>query len=125
MNTLGAGASRWLSISGSVYPVGRAESTRRMRRLLGCQLARGEVFGDVTAEAVPPPQAGDAALEEGAPLFAVIGGLMLVMLMAALDATIVSTALPTIVGDLGGLQHISWVVTAYLLAQTAVMPLYG
>jgi EmrB/QacA subfamily drug resistance transporter len=52
-------------------------------------------------------------------------GLMLVMLMAALDSTIVSTALPTIVGDLGGLNHISWVVTAYLLAQTAVTPVYG
>src|SRR5262249_37987118 len=50
---------------------------------------------------------------------------MLVLLMAALDSTIVSTALPTIVGDLGGLEHISWVVTAYLLAQTAVTPLYG
>src|SRR6478672_7849598 len=62
---------------------------------------------------------------EGATLFAVIAGLMLVMLMAALDSTIVSTALPTIVGDLGGLEHISWVVTAYLLAQTVVMPLYG
>src|SRR3984885_8894708 len=50
---------------------------------------------------------------------------MLVMLMAALDQTIVSPRLPTIVGDLGGLNHISWVVTAYLLAQTAVMPVYG
>jgi EmrB/QacA subfamily drug resistance transporter len=55
----------------------------------------------------------------------VFAGLMLVLLMAALDSTIVSTALPTIVGDLGGLNHISWVVTAYLLAQTAVTPLYG
>ena len=55
----------------------------------------------------------------------VFTGLMLVMLMAALDSTIVSTALPTIVGDLGGLNHISWVVTAYLLAQTAVTPIYG
>ena len=50
---------------------------------------------------------------------------MLVMLLAALDQTIVATALPTIVGDLGGLDHISWVVTAYLLAQTVVTPLYG
>src|SRR5215211_4697959 len=41
---------------------------------------------------------------------------MLVMLLASLDQTIVSTALPTILGDLGGLEHISWVVTAYLLA---------
>src|SRR5215469_14722154 len=55
----------------------------------------------------------------------VFTGLMLVMLMAALDQTIVATALPTIVGDLGGLDHISWVVTAYLLAQTAVTPVYG
>jgi EmrB/QacA subfamily drug resistance transporter len=55
----------------------------------------------------------------------VFTGLMLVMLMAALDQTIVATALPTIVGDLGGLRHISWVVTAYLLAQTAVTPVYG
>ena len=52
-------------------------------------------------------------------------GLVLVMLLAALDSTIVSTALPTIVGDLGGFDHLSWVVTAYLLAQTIVTPLYG
>src|SRR5258705_3544206 len=55
----------------------------------------------------------------------VFSGLVLAMLLAALDSTIVATALPTIVGDLGGLNHISWVVTAYLLAQTVVTPLYG
>src|SRR4051812_40462558 len=55
----------------------------------------------------------------------VFTGLVLVMLLAALDSTIVATALPTIVGDLGGLQHISWITSAYLLAQTAVTPLYG
>src|SRR6185369_875690 len=55
----------------------------------------------------------------------VFSGLVLAMLLAALDSTIVATALPTIVGDLGGLAHISWVVTAYLLAQTIVTPLYG
>jgi EmrB/QacA subfamily drug resistance transporter len=55
----------------------------------------------------------------------IFAGLLLVMFLAALDQTIVATALPTIVGDLGGLSHISWVVTAYLLAQTAVTPLYG
>src|ERR1700759_2153612 len=47
------------------------------------------------------------------------------MLLASLDQTIVSTALPTIVRDLGGLTHLSWVVTAYLLAVTVVTPLYG
>ena len=53
------------------------------------------------------------------------GALLLVLLLASLDQTIVSTALPTIVGDLGGLSHLSWVVTAYLLASTVVGPLYG
>src|SRR5437870_6930072 len=50
---------------------------------------------------------------------------MLVLLLASLDQTIVSTALPTIVGDLGGLSHLSWVVTAYLLTATIAGPLYG
>ena len=64
--------------------------------------------------------------ETDAPRIRVIfGGLMLVLLLAALDQTIVATALPTIVGDFGGIQHISWVVSAYLLGQTAVTPLYG
>ncbi|MET8091310.1 MDR family MFS transporter [Micromonospora sp. NPDC005220] len=52
-------------------------------------------------------------------------GLMTGMLLAALDQTIVGTALPTIVGELGGINHYSWVVTAYLLASTASTPLYG
>src|ERR687887_1402903 len=55
----------------------------------------------------------------------VFAGLMLVLLLAALDNTIVATALPTIVSDLGGLEHVAWVTSAYLLAQTAVTPLYG
>ncbi|MEU7660181.1 MDR family MFS transporter [Streptomyces lincolnensis] len=54
-----------------------------------------------------------------------IGALLLGMLLAALDQTIVSTALPTIVSELGGLDHLSWVVTAYLLASTAATPLWG
>jgi EmrB/QacA subfamily drug resistance transporter len=55
----------------------------------------------------------------------IFAALMLVMLLASLDQTIVSTALPTIVGELGGLAHLSWIVTAYLLATTIVTPLYG
>jgi len=55
----------------------------------------------------------------------VFGALFLALLLAALDQTIVSTALPTIVGELGGLTHLSWVVTAYLLTSTVVGPLYG
>ena len=55
----------------------------------------------------------------------IIGALMLGMLLAALDQTIVSTALPTIVGDLRGGSHIAWVITAYLLATTVSTPLWG
>lgn len=56
---------------------------------------------------------------------AIFGALALVLLLASLDQTIVSTALPTIVRDIGGLSHLSWIVTAYLLATTIVVPLYG
>ncbi len=55
----------------------------------------------------------------------IFAALMLVLLLASLDQTIVSTALPTIVGELGGVEHLSWVVTSYLLASTVVGPLYG
>src|SRR3954464_12165723 len=61
----------------------------------------------------------------GRALVPVFAALMLGMFLAALDQTIVSTALPTIVGELGGLAHLSWVVTSYLLASTASTPLYG
>jgi EmrB/QacA subfamily drug resistance transporter len=55
----------------------------------------------------------------------VILSIALLLLLAALDQTIVSTALPTIVADLGGLDHLSWVFTAYILTSTIVAPLYG
>ncbi|MFT4245144.1 MAG: DHA2 family efflux MFS transporter permease subunit [Micrococcaceae bacterium] len=55
----------------------------------------------------------------------IISGLMIAMLLAALDNTIVGPALPTIVGDLGGLQHLTWVTTAYILATTVSTPLFG
>jgi EmrB/QacA subfamily drug resistance transporter len=78
----------------------------------------------VSAVASPPtPPAAERSAQVNLRL--VFAGLLLVMFLAALDQTIVATALPTIVGDLGGLNHISWVVTAYLLAQTVVTPLYG
>jgi EmrB/QacA subfamily drug resistance transporter len=69
--------------------------------------------------------ATDAAVREPRPVRLIFGALMLVLLLAALDQTIVATALPTIVGDLGNVSRLSWVVTAYLLASTVVGPLYG
>jgi EmrB/QacA subfamily drug resistance transporter len=58
-------------------------------------------------------------------LFVILGALLLGMFLAALDQTIVSTALPTIVGDLHGGSHLAWVVTAYLLTSTVSTPLWG
>lgn len=66
----------------------------------------------------------DAPIAHGR-MLAIFGGLMLVMALAALDQTIVATALPTIVGDLGGLDKISWIVTAYVLTSAISTPLYG
>ncbi|MFJ2023440.1 DHA2 family efflux MFS transporter permease subunit [Streptomyces sp. NPDC087897] len=71
----------------------------------------------------PPPAPGEGQSRRG--VLVAIGALLLGMLLAALDQTIVSTALPTIVSELGGLDHLSWVVTAYLLAATAATPLWG
>jgi EmrB/QacA subfamily drug resistance transporter len=62
---------------------------------------------------------------DGPNLVPIFVALALGMFLAALDQTIVSTALPTIVGDIGGLEHLSWVVTSYLVASTASTPLYG
>ena len=56
---------------------------------------------------------------------AVMIGTMLAMLLSALDQTIVATAMPRIVRDLNGLEHLSWVITAYLLASTVIVPIYG
>src|SRR3984885_2383976 len=79
----------------------------------------------------PTPRAADIAGNGALPglnrrrILLIIGALMLGMLLAALDQTIVSTALPTIVGDLKGGSHIAWIITAYLLATTVSTPLWG
>ena len=76
--------------------------------------------------AVMPPAAAspDASLAR-AEIRRIIFGLMMAMLLAALDQTIVATALPTIGRDLGDIDHLPWVVTAYLLAATSAVPIYG
>lgn len=75
------------------------------------------------------PHKHDADLQPGerthAEIMVVIGALMLAMLLAALDQTIVSTALPRIAVDLHGLEKISWVATAYLISSAIVTPIYG
>src|SRR5256885_3156830 len=70
-------------------------------------------------EATPP------SVAQGRTLSIAIFGLMLGMFLAMLDNLIVGTALPTIVGELGGLSHLSWVVTAYALATAAATPIWG
>jgi EmrB/QacA subfamily drug resistance transporter len=81
-----------------------------------------ERVGEVSVAAAPAP-----AIEKitGRRLWVILGALLLGMLLAALDQTIVSTALPTIVGDLHGGSHLAWVVTAYLLSSTVSTPLWG
>ena len=76
------------------------------------------------AQPVSRDASGPVALQ-GRQLWLVLGALMLGMLLAALDQTIVATALPTIVGELGGASNLSWIVTAYLLGSTASTPLWG
>ncbi|MFD9412868.1 DHA2 family efflux MFS transporter permease subunit [Streptomyces sp. NPDC059989] len=84
---------------------------------------------DVTTDAVDPgpgpKKSGPAGEHASREVLVSIGALLLGLLIAALDQTIVSTALPTIVSDLGGMAHLSWVVTAYMLASTAATPLWG
>ena len=72
-----------------------------------------------------PPDGAPPAVTDQRRIYLIIGALLLGMLLAALDQTIVATALPTIAGDLHGLSHLSWVVTAYLLASTVSTPLWG
>ncbi|GGA12802.1 MDR family MFS transporter [Dyella caseinilytica] len=81
----------------------------------------------LSVEKSPPAaeQQEPISAREHPPVRLLFSALLLVMLLAALDQTIVSTALPTIVGELGGLENLSWVVTAYLLTSTIVVPLYG
>jgi len=72
----------------------------------------------------PGSDPGSAALHRRE-VMATFSALVLVLLLASLDQTIVATALPIIVGEIGGLSHLSWIVTAYLLSSTVVVPLYG
>ncbi|MGW7307071.1 MDR family MFS transporter [Streptomyces sp. NPDC054835] len=78
-----------------------------------------------TSEAAPAPRTTEPPVLDRRRRNIVFGTIMLGVLLAALDQTIVGTALPTIVSDLGGAAHMSWVVTAYLLAETVATVLVG
>ncbi len=80
---------------------------------------------ELDAQPVTGGPSSDASPLNHRSVLVVLSALMLGMLLAALDQTIVATALPTIAGDLGGLNHLSWVVTAYMLTSTIVTPLWG
>ncbi|MFS8111406.1 MDR family MFS transporter [Rhizobium jaguaris] len=76
-------------------------------------------------KAAPQPAPTEGEAPDRREIRAVILGLMIVLGLGAIDQSIVATALPRIVSDLGGVTHLSWVVSAYVLASTSTMPLYG
>ncbi len=80
---------------------------------------------DTAVASVPSPADHEFDKAEHRRILVILVALMLGMILASLDQTIVSTALPTIAGDLHGLNHLSWVVIAYLLASTISTPLWG
>ena len=90
--------------------------------------AQAAAPASTSAQAATPAQTGTVTQTSFKPdrrFWAVYVALLLVMFLSAMDQTIVGTALPTIVGELGGAEHMSWIITAYTLAITVVMPLYG
>ncbi|PWI06131.1 EmrB/QacA family drug resistance transporter [Streptomyces sp. NWU339] len=97
----------------------------RTERAGSARPSSGAGSGPPSSSAGPPPSDPGPPEQAAKNLVVSIGALLLGLLLAALDQTIVATALPTIVSELGGLEHLSWVVTAYLLASTAATPLWG
>src|SRR5580698_10996839 len=80
---------------------------------------------DTEAAATAPGASPGPSMKMRREVLVVLPGLLLAIMLAMLDQLIVGTALPRIVGDLGGVAHLSWVVTAYVLASTVSTPLYG
>lgn len=108
--------AQWIEIL--VAQLGHPLNSRRL-----CRSTRMEGMAQESPAPPASPVAADGQPQRS--VMVAIGALLLGMLIAALDQTIVSTALPTIVSDLGGMEHLSWVVTAYMLASTAATPLWG
>lgn len=74
---------------------------------------------------LPQPPAGEAKQESKNRIRAMFLGLVIVMLMSSLNQTILAPSLPTIVGELHGVEHMSWVITIFILLSTITMPVYG
>src|SRR5690349_23077061 len=77
------------------------------------------------ADTQPAAAAAAPGLASHREIKIILPGLLMALMLAMLDQLIVGTALPRIVGDLGGVSHLSWVVTAYILASTITTPFYG
>lgn len=102
-------------------------SQRSTQASLPEQASSGVVDAVEQGQATSPaaPAAGEPTFKPDRRFWAVYASLMIVMFLSALDQTVVGTALPTIVGDLGGAEHMAWIITAYTLAITVSMPVYG
>src|SRR6202034_1374783 len=105
--------------------IGLIEATQLQRRDTAASRGTGGGAGRHIGIVFPALMLAVRPCAPGRHIVIVFVALMLAVLLAALDQMIVSTALPTIVGDLHGVNHMSWVITAYLLAFTIGLPLYG
>lgn len=108
-----AGRSEAASPSSASLSASERAAAARARELAAASARQG---GVPAAEPKPERKRGVAA---------VFAGLLLAMFVSTLSETVTATALPTIVGDLGGVDHMQWVTTAYILASTIMMPIYG
>src|SRR4051812_23186702 len=82
-------------------------------------LCKGSAVTDTSMVSPPAPEAARPSRKW------TVAALLMVMVLASMEATVTSTAMPTIVGVLRGLEHYSWVASIYLLASTLSMPIYG
>ena len=112
----------------ALAPAAAPASTSAQAATPASTSAQAATPASTSAQAATPAQTGTVTQTSFKPdrrFWAVYVALLLVMFLSAMDQSIVGTALPTIVGELGGAEHMSWIITAYTLAITVVMPLYG
>src|SRR5437867_13419117 len=97
-----------------------------MRRGGAKQRGKNGAMAAAQARAAMPPVADEAPPELSQQRkISILIGVLLGMLLAALDQTVVGTAMPRVIAELNGLQHYAWVFTGYMLASTVTVPIYG